>query len=115
MNVCTTRPWGTFEVLLDAPVCKVKRITVRPGKRLSLQSHAHRAEHWVCVSGEGAAHVGDDVLVLSAGTSAFVPRGARHRMDNSDGQTDLVVIEVQVGTYFGEDDIVRYEDDFGRS
>lgn len=112
-----TRPWGAFEVLLDAADCKVKRITVRPGKRLSLQSHERRAEHWVCLSaGAGAvARVDNTIIPLRENTTIFIPHRTLHRLDNSEGRGNLVIIEVQTGDYFGEDDIVRYEDDFGRS
>lgn len=108
------RPWGSYEVLSDEPDHKVKRIVVRPGKRLSLQRHRRRAEHWVVVAGRGIATRGGDELELEEGDSLDVPAGAIHRMANT-GKADLVFIEVQRGDYFGEDDIERLEDDFGRA
>ncbi|MGA2302608.1 MAG: phosphomannose isomerase type II C-terminal cupin domain [Acidimicrobiales bacterium] len=109
------RPWGTYTVLSDdAPDHKVKRIVVRPGKRLSYQRHAKRAEHWFFVSGEAQVTLNGSVTTLSPGQAIDIPTGAAHRVAN-DGAADLVFIEVQRGTYFGEDDIVRLEDDFGRA
>jgi mannose-6-phosphate isomerase len=109
------RPWGTYAVLSDdAPDHKVKRIVVRPGKRLSYQRHAKRAEHWFFVSGEAQVTLNGSVTTLSPGQAIDIPTGAAHRVAN-DGAADLVFIEVQRGTYFGEDDIVRLEDDFGRA
>ena len=108
------RPWGTFRVLDDRERYKVKRLTVLPGQRLSYQKHAHRAEHWVVV--EGFALVTLDAVSheLTAGDSIDIPLGAAHRVENP-GDTDLVLIEVQTGDEFGEDDIVRLEDDYGRA
>ena len=108
------RPWGHYEVLSDEPDHKVKRIVVRPGKRLSLQRHQRRAEHWVVVSGRGVVTRDDDDVELQEGESFDIPRGAAHRMTNP-GDAPLVFIEVQRGDYFGEDDIERLEDDFGRA
>ena len=108
------RPWGTFTVLDEADGFKVKRIEVLPGKRLSYQKHAQRAEHWFVV--EGTARVtldGNDILVES-GQAIDIPKGAAHRVENP-GEVNLVFIEVQRGGYLGEDDIVRLEDDFGRA
>lgn len=112
-----TRPWGSFEVLLDSDRCKVKRITVQPGKRLSLQSHEHRAEHWICIDGgDGAvAQIGNRSVPLQKDVTVHIGRSVPHRLDNSAGNSSAVIIEVQTGLYFGEDDIVRYEDDFGRA
>jgi mannose-6-phosphate isomerase-like protein (cupin superfamily) len=109
-----TRPWGFYEVLKDADVFKTKRIVVSPHQRLSLQSHNQRAEHWVCLSGSGHAQVDDDMVPLSPNRYVFIPQGAKHRLVNSSDE-DLVIIEIQTGAYFGEDDIVRYSDDYGRS
>jgi len=111
------RPWGEFTVLLDAPDCKVKRITVKAGQRLSLQRHCYRSEHWVCVSGQGLVTRGidhDDLLddLLEAGDSCEISVGYMHRM--SAGPTGVTFIETQLGSYFGEDDIERFEDDHGR-
>jgi phosphoglucomutase len=92
----------------------VKRINVNPGARLSLQSHKHRAENWVVVEGEALVTINDDQLVVKKGESAYIPKGARHRMENR-GQEEMVLIEVQYGDYLGEDDIERFEDDYGRT
>jgi mannose-6-phosphate isomerase-like protein (cupin superfamily) len=108
------RPWGYFVVLADEPDHKVKRIVVHPGRRLSLQSHSRRSEHWHVVSGEAVVTLDDSRLPLAAGDSVDIPCGVRHRIENPGANGDLVFIEVQRGDYFGEDDIVRYEDDFGR-
>ena len=109
------RPWGAYTVLDDSAVDhKVKRIVVTPGKRLSYQRHARRAEHWFVVSGRGRVTVEGVDRVVDPGDSVEVPRGAAHRIE-SVGDGDLVFIEVQHGDYFGEDDIVRLEDDFGRA
>ncbi len=108
------RPWGRFEILADEEDHKVKRIVVRPGKRLSLQKHHHRSEHWHVVSGKALVVRDEQGLELAAGDSVDIPAGAAHRIENR-GNDDLVFIEVQRGTYFGEDDIERLEDDFGRA
>jgi mannose-6-phosphate isomerase-like protein (cupin superfamily) len=108
------RPWGTYTVLDDSPTFKVKQITVAPGKRLSYQSHEHRAEHWFVVHGTATVTLDDDVVAVSAGTSIDIPRGSKHRCAN-EGTEPLVFIEVQHGDSFAEDDIVRYDDDFGRA
>lgn len=108
------RPWGSYEVLSDD--CgdhKVKRIVVKPGKRLSLQFHGRRREHWVVVSGQALVTVGEEKQNLGPSESIDIPRRAPHRVENT-GTEDLVFIEVQQGDYFGEDDIFRLEDDFGR-
>jgi mannose-6-phosphate isomerase len=109
------RPWGTYTVLSeDAPDHKVKRIVVYPGKRLSYQRHAQRAEHWFVVSGTGHVTLDGEEIEIRAGQHIDIPQASAHRMAN-DGDRDVVFIEVQHGTYFGEDDIVRLEDDFGRA
>jgi mannose-1-phosphate guanylyltransferase / mannose-6-phosphate isomerase len=108
------RPWGSFKVLHEAPGCKVKEIVVAPGGRLSLQSHRHRAEHWVVVAGTARVTVDDRVLDLEPNQSVQIPLGARHRMENP-GEVPTHLIEVQCGSYLGEDDIIRYEDVYGRS
>jgi mannose-6-phosphate isomerase len=107
------RPWGSFCVLSDEIDHKVKRITVKPKKRLSLQSHKRRSEHWYIVKGRGVVTVDDKKVRVKAGTAADIPKGARHRAENT-GTCPLIFIEVQTGNYFDEDDIIRYEDDFGR-
>jgi mannose-6-phosphate isomerase len=108
------RPWGNFTVLDDdAPDHKVKRIVVHPGKRLSYQRHFKRAEHWFIVSGTAKVTLDGTVTELHAGESIDIPLEGAHRIAN-EGDDDVVFIEVQHGTYFGEDDIVRLEDDYGR-
>ena len=108
------RPWGSFTVLDDAEGYKVKRMLVRPGKRLSYQRHARRSEHWFVVQGRGRVVVEGSSRELTEGMAVDIPLLAAHRIEN-DGTDDLVFIEVQHGEYFGEDDIVRVEDDYGRS
>jgi mannose-6-phosphate isomerase-like protein (cupin superfamily) len=108
------RPWGYFVVLSDETDHKVKRIVVDPGKRLSLQRHRRRAEHWHVVRGEGLVTRGADQIPVGEGDSLDIPMGAIHRVQNV-GSAPLVFIEVQRGDYFGEDDIERFEDDFGRA
>jgi mannose-6-phosphate isomerase len=108
------RPWGGYVVLSDAEDHKVKRITVRPGKRLSYQRHEHRTEHWFVVSGRGVVTLDGSDLAMAAGSAMDVPAGAWHRIAN-DGVEPLVFIEVQTGHYFGEDDIERLDDDYGRA
>ena len=107
------RPWGSFRVLHEGPGFKVKEIMVAPGGRLSLQSHEHRAEHWVVVAGAARVTVDEAVLTLAPNQSVHVPLGARHRMENP-GEVPMRLIEVQCGDYLGEDDIIRYEDIYGR-
>jgi mannose-6-phosphate isomerase-like protein (cupin superfamily) len=107
------RPWGSFRILDEGPDYKVKRITVRPGGKLSLQSHARRAEHWVVVRGVAQVTVGDEVRRLHPNQSAHIAVGDRHRLENP-GKEDLELIEVQCGDYLGEDDIVRYDDIYNR-
>jgi len=107
------RPWGSYEVVLDAPDHKVKQIVVKPGKRLSYQKHARRAEHWFIVRGNGTVTLDDTPVPVAPGTAVDIALGASHRIENT-GDDDLVFVEVQHGDYFGEDDIVRLEDDFGR-
>ena len=107
------RPWGMFENLLDSPVCKVKRLTVDPRQHLSLQYHHKRSEHWVVVAGTATVQLDGDTLTLEAGHSIDIPLGAHHALGN-DTDDPVVVIEVQMGSYFGEDDIVRVSDPYDR-
>jgi len=107
------RPWGYFEVLADERDHKIKRIIVYPGKRLSLQRHRRRSEHWFILYGEGVATIDQEAFHLKAGQAIDIPQGALHRMLNT-GAENLAFIEVQTGEYFGEDDIERLEDDYGR-
>ena len=108
-----SRPWGMYEVLLDSPECKVKRITVAPGKKLSYQFHYKRQEQWTVVKGNLTIILDNEKVFRESGDSIKIPLGAKHRAWN---ETDKIVqfIEVQTGTYFGEDDITRIEDDYGR-
>ncbi len=107
------RPWGWFEVLYEEPGLKVKRIMVRPGRRLSLQSHEQRAENWVIVQGKALFTLDGREFALDPQQSVFIPKRSRHRIENP-GAEELVFVEVQTGSYLGEDDIVRYQDDFNR-
>ena len=107
------RPWGRWEEYLNEPGYRVKRIVVNPGRRLSLQKHEHRREHWVIVRGEGRFTLGDETLRVRAGDHLFIDLGDVHRIEN-DGDDYLVLIETQLGLCL-EDDIIRLEDDFGRA
>ena len=108
------RPWGWYESVDQGPRFQVKRIMVKPGARLSLQMHHHRAEHWIVVSGTAEVTNGTTVSVLSENQSTYIPLGSKHRLRNP-GKVALEIIEVQSGSYLGEDDIVRFEDNYGRS
>ena len=107
------RPWGSFTTLQDMSSHKVKEIVVKSGQRISYQSHQKRAEHWYIVRGDGVVTLNGDDRQVSAGDSVEVELGAKHRIANK-GESDLIFIEVQTGMYFGEDDIERFEDDYGR-
>ncbi|MGB5488297.1 MAG: mannose-1-phosphate guanylyltransferase/mannose-6-phosphate isomerase, partial [Lysobacterales bacterium] len=107
------RPWGSYTILEDAADCKVKRLVVKPGQVLSLQRHHRRAEHWTVVRGTAKVRLGDDEFLLKANQSTFVPVETLHRLENP-GDEDIHLIEVQTGNYFGEDDIERLEDIYGR-
>jgi mannose-6-phosphate isomerase len=108
------RPWGSYTVLSDEDDHKVKRLVVLPGKRLSYQTHARRAEHWFVVSGTATVTLDGNDVRVEPGHAVDIGLGTAHRVAN-EGDEDLVFIEVQIGDYFGEDDIVRLEDDFGRT
>ncbi|WP_161993247.1 mannose-1-phosphate guanylyltransferase/mannose-6-phosphate isomerase [Lacisediminimonas profundi] len=108
------RPWGSFDSIDEGHRFKVKRITVKPGERLSLQMHHHRAEHWVVVSGTARVRIGDAEKLVTENESVFIPIGAQHFLENP-GKVSLELIEVQTGAYLGEDDIVRFEDRYGRA
>ncbi|MGG7073568.1 mannose-1-phosphate guanylyltransferase/mannose-6-phosphate isomerase [Campylobacter sp. 9BO] len=108
-----SRPWGTYTVLESAPGYKIKRIEVKPGKRLSLQKHFHRNEHWIVISGTAVVTVGGETRLLRPNESTYIKMGEIHRLENN-GKIPVVLIEAQVGEYTGEDDIVRIEDDFQR-
>jgi mannose-6-phosphate isomerase len=107
------RPWGSYTVLDEHTGYKIKRIEVQPGQRLSLQMHHHRSEHWVVVSGIARVTCGETVGILNVNESTFIPMGANHRLENP-GVIPLVIIEVQNGEYLGEDDIIRFQDDYHR-
>ena len=108
------RPWGWFESLVMGERFQVKRIVVHPGAALSLQSHHHRSEHWIVVQGTAKVTVDADVRLISENQSVYIPLGAVHRMENP-GKLPMVLIEVQTGSYLGEDDIIRYEDVYART
>ncbi|MDP3372014.1 MAG: mannose-1-phosphate guanylyltransferase/mannose-6-phosphate isomerase [Candidatus Paracaedibacteraceae bacterium] len=108
------RPWGTYTVLEEAKGFKIKRIEVKPGGRLSLQMHAHRSEHWVVVSGVAKIINGDQEIILNVNESTYIPATHKHRLENI-GTDMLILIEVQTGTYLGEDDIIRFDDVYGRA
>ena len=107
------RPWGSYEVLQEGATYKVKSIHVNPGKRLSYQRHQKRSEHWYVTDGSGEVTLDGKVQVVSRGSIIEIPQGMLHRISNT-GDRELIFIEVQTGSYFGEDDIERVEDDFGR-
>ncbi len=107
------KPWGAYKVLDAGGGYQVKWLDVKPGQRLSLQSHAHRSEHWTVVLGTATVTVDDRTVVLAAGKDIFIPIQARHRVAN-ESDSIVRIIEVQTGSYLGEDDIVRYQDDYGR-
>ena len=109
----STRPWGRYEVLQESDTFKVKTIWVKPGARLSYQKHKFRAEHWFITQGSGVVTVNGSIYPVSAGSFIEFEAGDLHRMHNT-GDVELIFVEVQTGTYFGEDDIERIEDDFGR-
>jgi mannose-6-phosphate isomerase len=112
-NYVTERPWGKYEILTNSSDCKVKRITVNPGGRLSYQYHHQRSEVWTIVLGVATVTLDDKISDYIYGETVLIPQGMKHRVENK-GYDDLVFIEVQHGIYFGEDDIVRIEDDYNR-
>lgn len=114
MNTKENRPWGWYEILLTQADMQIKRIHVNAGKRLSLQSHEKRSEHWLITAGKAKVQVNEEFFDLTDGHSITIMQGEKHRVEAL-GDDDLEFIEIQQGTYFGEDDIVRYDDDFGRA
>ena len=108
------RPWGWYKVLLDTPNYKVKEILVKPNSRLSYQFHHKRSEHWYIVQGEATVTLDDKNIVIKKGEYIDIPALSKHRIANN-SKEDVIFIETQTGEYFGEDDIVRVEDDYGRS
>ena len=107
------RPWGAYTVLEDKPRHKIKRIVVKPGQRISLQKHMHRSEHWIVISGTAVVTLDDKETLVRPNESTYIPMGGVHRLENK-GKIDCVIVEVQVGEYTGEDDIIRIEDDYRR-
>ena len=112
-NYKETRPWGTFENLLDVDYCKVKQIIIKPGQAPSYQYHFKRSEIWVVVKGKGQLKLDDEISSVKTGQTIYIPLKSKHQIKNT-GDEDLIFIEVQMGEYFGEDDIVRLEDNYGR-
>ena len=108
------RPWGSFTILEEGRGYKIKRIEVKPGHRLSLQMHHHRSEHWIVVSGTARVTCDNQEVMLSNNQSTYVPQCTSHRLENP-GVIPLVLIEVQNGEYLGEDDIIRFQDDYART
>ncbi|MBM0743653.1 cupin domain-containing protein [Phormidium sp. CLA17] len=109
-----SRPWGSFTILEEGRGYKIKRIEVKSGHRLSLQMHHHRSEHWIVVSGTAKVVCGEEELILHSNQSTYVPQCTAHRLENP-GVIPLVLIEVQNGEYLGEDDIIRFQDDYART
>lgn len=114
LHTTVYRPWGNYRSIDQGDRFQVKRIVVRPGERLSLQMHHHRAEHWVVVSGTALVTHGEKTFLLTENQSTYIPAGDTHRLENP-GKLPLHLIEVQSGSYLGEDDIVRFEDGYGRN
>ena len=114
INEFDQRPWGNYTVLDEGEGFKVKRIEVLPNKRLSYQRHSRRAEHWLVVRGIAKVTLNDEEILLKSNVAIDIPVGAKHRVENQEEEL-LIFIEIQTGDYFGEDDIERFEDDFGRS
>ena len=115
MSIYTeNRPWGSFTVLDEGEGFKVKRISVNPGHKLSLQYHHHRSEHWTVVQGEASVTLGEDIKQLKVNESIYIPLKEKHALAN-EGEELMQLIEVQVGDYLGEDDIVRLDDRYGRA
>lgn len=108
------RPWGFYKTTVFNEYYQSKVITVYPKAELSLQSHNHREEHWIVVHGTGKVQIGESVIDVKCGSSVFIPKGCKHRLSNMDDKEFLIISEVQIGDYLGEDDIVRYEDNYGR-
>lgn len=107
------RPWGSYTILEESDGYKIKRVEVKPKQRLSLQKHHHRSEHWIVVSGTALVTNGDKTITVNVNESTYIPKGSLHRLENP-GIIPLILIEVQSGEYLGEDDIVRYNDDYNR-
>lgn len=108
------RPWGFYKTTVYNKYFQSKVITVLPKEKLSLQSHSHREEYWIVVHGVGLVQIGESEIEVKCGSSLFVPKGCKHRLTNTDDKESLIITEVQIGDYLGEDDIIRYEDSYGR-
>ena len=108
------RPWGFYKTTVLNDFYQAKVISIRPGGQLSLQSHEFREEHWIVVHGNGTVQIDSSLLEVHCGSSLFIPRGAKHQVTNMDKIESLIITEVQIGSYLGEDDIIRYEDKYGR-
>ena len=113
MNNTEERPWGTYCIIDEGERYKVKNIVVKVGQSLSLQKHFHRAEHWVVVEGTALVEVEGETSIINENQSTYIPLGSKHRLSNP-GKIPLKIVEVQSGAYLGEDDIERYEDNYGR-
>ena len=113
-NYTENRPWGSFTILDEGDGFKVKRISVKPGEKLSLQYHHHRSEHWTVVQGEATVTIGDSTKPVKINESVYIPLKKKHALANEGGEL-MQLIEVQLGDYLGEDDIVRLEDRYGRA
>lgn len=108
------RPWGFYKTTVLNDYFQSKVISVKPGQQLSLQSHNHREEHWIVAHGKGTVQIEQSEIRIESGSSLFIPKGTKHRLTNTDSSENLIITEVQIGDYLGEDDIVRYEDNYGR-
>lgn len=108
------RPWGFYKTTVMNDYFQSKIICIFPGQQLSLQSHSHREEYWIIAHGAGTVQLGDSLINVTCGSSLFIPKGCKHRLSNNSESESLIVTEVQIGDYFGEDDIVRYDDIYGR-
>lgn len=108
------RPWGFYKTTVLTDYYQAKVLTIKPMAQLSLQSHQHREEYWIVVHGKGIVNVDNSVIPVSTGSTVFIPKQAKHRLANTDSQESLIITEVQIGDYLGEDDIIRYEDIYGR-
>lgn len=108
------RPWGFYKTTVMNDYFQSKVISVNPKSQMSLQSHNHREEHWIVAHGNGTVQLDNSILNVTCGSSIFIPKGCKHRLTNTDDKESLIITEVQIGDYFGEDDIIRYEDIYGR-
>lgn len=108
------RPWGYYKTSLMNDYFQSKLICINPGAKLSLQSHERREEHWIIAHGNGVVQIGESFINVTRGSSLFIPKGCKHRVTNTDDKETLIITEVQLGNYFGEDDIIRYDDIYGR-